>query len=189
MEAVLLIAARQHGAISVEQARRADLDARDRRCLVLAGRLVVVEPTVLVAPGSPDTWFRRLQVGLLALGDDAWVSHESAAALLGLDRSAPGALQFTTARESRRKPPAGCTVHTTTRRGAVDVITVGGFRCACDTSHNPRSRRRRSVAGTTRRRARQRDAAAPIRSARSDRATQRAFVAPDVTACVFSTSY
>jgi very-short-patch-repair endonuclease len=53
--------------------------------------------------------------------------------MLGLDRSAPGALEFTTARSSRRKPPAGCIVHTTTRIGAVDVLTVGGFRCASAT--------------------------------------------------------
>jgi hypothetical protein len=117
----------------VAQVRAAGLDARGQRCLVSTGWLAVVEPTVLVVAGSPDSWQRRLQVGLLALGDDAWVSHEAAAALLGLDRSVPGALQFTSARASRCKPPAGYIVHTTTRIGAVDVLTVGGVRCASAT--------------------------------------------------------
>ena len=40
-----------------------------------------------VVAGSPDTWHRRLQVGLLALGGRRWVSHEAAARLHGLDRS------------------------------------------------------------------------------------------------------
>jgi very-short-patch-repair endonuclease len=133
LKAVVELAGRQHGAVSVAQTRSAGLNARDQLCAVRAGRLVVVERTVLVVAGSPDTWNRRLQVGLLALGGDAWVSHEAAAALLGLDRSVPGALEFTTARARRCRPPAGCIVHTTTRIGAVDVLTVGGFRCASAT--------------------------------------------------------
>jgi very-short-patch-repair endonuclease len=133
LKAVLRIAGRQHGAVSVAQARAAGLDARGQRCLVHAGRLALVEPSVFVVAGSPDTWHRRLQVGLLALGDGAWVSHEAAAALLGLDRSVPSALQYTTTRASRCKPPAGCIVHTTTKIGAIDVITVGGVRCASAT--------------------------------------------------------
>jgi very-short-patch-repair endonuclease len=133
LKAVLHIAGRQHGAVSVPQARAAGLDARGQRCVVRAGQLAVVEPTVLVVPGSPDTWHRRLQIGLLALGDDAWVSHEAAAALLGLDRSSAAALHFTTTRASRCKPPTACIVHTTTFVGAVDVLMVGGFPCASAT--------------------------------------------------------
>jgi very-short-patch-repair endonuclease len=133
LKAVVEIAGRQHGAVSVAQARAAGLNARDQRCAVDAGRLALVEPTVFVVSGSPDTWNRQLQIGLLAFGAGAWVSHESAAFLLGLDRSAPGALEFTTTRANRRKPPAGCIVHTTTRIGAVDVLTVSGFRCSSAT--------------------------------------------------------
>ena len=133
LKAVVHIAGRQHGAVSVARARAAGFNARAQRCAVRADRLVLVQPTVLVVPGSPDTWHRQLQVGLLALGEDAWVSHEAAATILGLDRSAPGALQFTTTRASRCKPPAGCIVHTTKKIGAVDVLTVGGFRCASAT--------------------------------------------------------
>jgi len=50
---------------------------------------------VAVVVGSPDTWYRRLQVGLLALGPQAWVSHEAAAALLGLDKAMFEPIDFT----------------------------------------------------------------------------------------------
>lgn len=88
---------------------------------------------MVVVAGSADTWYRRLQVGLLALGDDAWVSHEAAAALHGLDRSPPDALEFTVPRSRRRRSPRGATVHTTTQIGPVDVLTIAGFRCASAT--------------------------------------------------------
>ena len=130
---VLHIAEQQHGVVSVFQLRACGLTARDQRFAVGSGRLAIAEPTVLVVPGSADTWHQRLQIGLLALGDGAWVSHEAAAALLGLDRSIPGALQYTVLRSRRRPSPAGCTVHTTTRIGPADVLTVCGFRCASAT--------------------------------------------------------
>ncbi len=133
MQAALEIARDQHGAIGVFQLRRSGMTARDQRALVAAGRLELVEPTVVVVPGSPDTWHRRLQVGLLALGDGAWVSHEAAAALLGLDGAIPGPLTFTVVRAKRRQAPKGCTVHTTTEVGPADVLSVAGFRCSSAT--------------------------------------------------------
>jgi very-short-patch-repair endonuclease len=132
-QAAIRLAGEQHGALSVRQLRECGLDARDVRALVASGHLDQVEPTVFVACGSPDTWFRRLQVGLLALGDDAWVSHEAAAALLGLDRSTEGAVEFTVRRQVRRRGVTGAAVHTTAHVGPVDVITVRGFRCTSAT--------------------------------------------------------
>jgi very-short-patch-repair endonuclease len=96
------------------------------------GQLRLVEPTVAVVFGSPDTWFRRLQVGLLALGPDAWVSHEAAATLLGLDRARHEPLHFTTLRARRTTLRHG-DVHTTKAVGGLDVTTVQGFRCASAT--------------------------------------------------------
>jgi very-short-patch-repair endonuclease len=127
------LAAEQHGAASLAQLRACGLTARDIRSHVRAGGLVLATPTVAAVCGSPDTWYRRLQVGLLALGDDAWVSHEAAAALHGLDRSQAAAVEFTTLRSVRRRGPVWATVHTTTTVGRVDVITVRGFRCASAT--------------------------------------------------------
>jgi very-short-patch-repair endonuclease len=86
----------------------------------------------VVVFGSPDTWFRRLQIGLLALGPDAWVSHESAATLLGLDRTQFDPLHFTTLRANRTTLRRG-QVHTTDVVGGLDVTTVHGFRCASAT--------------------------------------------------------
>jgi very-short-patch-repair endonuclease len=127
------VAGRQHGALAVTQLRACGLTARDQRALVGARRLEIVEPTVLVVPGSSDTWFRRLQIGLLALGDGAFVSHEAAAALHGLDGSEPGAMVFTVPRTRRRPAPNGTTVHTTTQIGSADVLLIGGFRCSSAT--------------------------------------------------------
>jgi very-short-patch-repair endonuclease len=132
-QAAVRLAGEQHGVLSVRQLRGCRLDARDVRALVASGHLDQVEPTVFVVCGSPDTWFRRLQVGLLALGDDAFVSHEAAAALLGLDRSTESAVEFTVRRGVRRRGVTGATVHTTAHVGPVDVITVHGFRCASAT--------------------------------------------------------
>ena len=133
LTAVLRLAERQHGAVGVAQARGSGLGARDQRALIASGKLRLTEPTVLVASGSPDTWFRRLQVGLLALGPGAFVSHEAAAVLLGLDRSQPGRVEFTVNRRSRRRALAGAALHTTRHVGAHDVITVHGFRCSSAT--------------------------------------------------------
>jgi very-short-patch-repair endonuclease len=100
---------------------------------VASGQLHPASPTVFVVCGSPQTWYRRLQIGLLALGESAWVSHEAAAALLGLDRSNEQAVEFTVPRGVRRRGVSGAIVHTTTHVGPIDVITVRGFRCASAT--------------------------------------------------------
>ena len=131
--AALRIAERQHGAVSVAQLKSCGVTARNIRTHVAAGRLVLVAPTVTVVCGTPETWYRRLQIGLLALGDDAWVSHEAAAALHGLDRSSQLVAEFTTLRGVRRRAPDWASVHTTTTVGPVDVITVCGFRCTSAT--------------------------------------------------------
>lgn len=100
--AALVTAAEQHGALSVGQLRARGLDASAQRTAVRSGQLSMIEPTVAVVGGSPDTWHRCLHVGLLALGPAAWVSHEAAAALHGLDRSPHEPLEFTVRRTRRR---------------------------------------------------------------------------------------
>jgi hypothetical protein len=87
----------------------------------------------VVVSGSPDTWHRRLQVALLVLGPGAFVSHEAAAALLGLDGSNAGAVVLTVPREHRRRRLTGVAVHTTDSVGPHDVLTIQGFPCASAT--------------------------------------------------------
>jgi hypothetical protein len=132
LRAALAIAAEQHGAISVRQLRACGLSARAQRTAVADGHLSKVEPTVLVVRGSPDTWFRRLQVGLLALGPGACVSHEAAARLLGLDGSDENVAEFTVLRTSHNRSLRRATVHTTRTIGRLDVIRVHGVGDADD---------------------------------------------------------
>jgi len=132
IELVMLQAAEQHGAVSVEQMRECGLSAKAQRSFVAKGQIKLVEPGVAVVVGSPDSWFRRLRIGLLALGPQAWVSHETAAALLELDKSLFEPVEFTVPRGVRRTTGIGC-VHTTACVGSLDVITVKGFRCSSAT--------------------------------------------------------
>jgi len=133
LTAALELASRQHGAIGAGQLRDIGVTAKVRRNAVAAGILAVAEATVFVVGGSADTWYRRLQVGLLALGSNAWVSHEAAAALHDLDRTPPEQVAFTVLR-GRRGARLRCgTVHTTNLRGPHDVVMVKGFRCSSAT--------------------------------------------------------
>ncbi len=129
--AVVDLAARQHGAVSVKQLRAIGVTARRQRAVLASGWLREDGHGVLVMGGAPDTWHQRLSVGLLALGDEAWVSHDAAAALHGLDRAVQ-AVEFTVPRHARRSsPPLG--THTTDVVGRLAVVEVAGFRCASAT--------------------------------------------------------
>jgi len=126
------LAAAQHGAVSVKQLRGAGLTARAQKTAVAAGWLLHVAPNVVVAAGSPDTWYRRLWSGLLALDGKGWVSHEAAAALHGLDRALTDAVEFTVRRGSR-KLTCSATVHTTKQLGPLDLVTINGLRSSSAT--------------------------------------------------------
>lgn len=132
IQLVMIRAAEQHGAVSEAEMRECGLTARAQRKAVADGQLLMVEACVAVVVGSPDTWHRRLQVGLLALGPEAWVSHEAAAALHGLDRTLFEPLHFTMPRSARRRLYTG-RVHTTDHVGPLDIVWVEGFRCSSAT--------------------------------------------------------
>ena len=76
---------------------------------------------------APDTWERRLMVGLLTLGPTARISHESAAQVHGLDRSLEGRVEFTVDRSHRNATAPGH-VHSTSRTRPLDVVTIHSFR-------------------------------------------------------------
>jgi very-short-patch-repair endonuclease len=135
VQALAAVADRQHGAISVEQLRRLGISEKAQRGAIRTGWLAVAGPRVLVVRASPDCWARQLRVGLLALGDEAWVSHEAAARLHGLDRSID-AVEFTLPRDGRRsarRERFPGRVHTTGAVGPLDVVTLDGFRCSSAT--------------------------------------------------------
>lgn len=133
LAAALLIAAEQHGAISTAQLRACGICARRQRSAIAHEHLSQVEPNVFVVRGSPDTWLRRLQVGLLALGPDACVSHEAAAQLHGLEGPNEDAVEFLMPRSGRSQSLKRAVVHTTRTIGRTDVIKVHGFRCTSAT--------------------------------------------------------
>jgi very-short-patch-repair endonuclease len=129
----LELASRQHGALADRQLRALGVSSRAQRRAVEQGVLIRVAPGAVVVGGSPDSWHRRLQVGLLVLGPGAFVSHEAAAALLGLDGTRAGAVVFTVPRQRRRHRLTGVDVHTTDSVGPHDVLTIQGFPCASAT--------------------------------------------------------
>lgn len=65
--AIAEIAGRQHGAVSVAQARAAGLTAKAQRTAIARGPLVHVHPNVIVVAGAPASWLQRLHAGTLAL--------------------------------------------------------------------------------------------------------------------------
>lgn len=132
VEAVNEFAARQHGAISAQQLERSGMSGKRRRGAVGTGWLHRVAHDVYVIAGAPPTWRQHLQIGLLELGDRAWISHEAAAALHGLDRCLPEPVEFCVPRERRGRTTLG-RVHTTTVVGRADVLRIDRMRCASAT--------------------------------------------------------
>jgi Transcriptional regulator, AbiEi antitoxin/Protein of unknown function (DUF559) len=119
--ALASIAERQHGAISRRQLIASGLSVRTIERRVEAGQLCLVHRGVY-AVGPCRLEQRGLwMAAVLACGEDALLSHRSAAALWGLMRYTGGSVEVTSAR-GRRRP--GITVH----EGAIhpeDHATVG----------------------------------------------------------------
>ncbi len=124
---VVELAARQEGLVSAEQIAAQSLTPWQQRRLVSSGWLRRVAPRVYAINGVPETHRYRLRLGLLSLGERSWVSYEAAAALHGLDRSIPQAVEFTVPR-SKRNIELPFDVHTTDMLKPIDFVTVDGFR-------------------------------------------------------------
>jgi len=124
---LVLVAAKQEGLLSTEQIASVDLTEWRRRQLVASGWIRPVAPRVYAIRGVPETRRYRLRLGLLSLGERSWVSYEAAAALHGLDRSRPDAVEFTIDR-NRRNYGLPFIVHSTTRLKSIDLVEVDRFR-------------------------------------------------------------
>jgi very-short-patch-repair endonuclease len=121
------LAADQEGLLTTDQLRSHGVTPWTQRQLVADGWMHRLAPRVYALRGSPDTHRQRLRCGLLCLGERSWVSFEAAAALHGLDRCRPHAVEFTIDR--RRRPVVlPFAVHTTTRLDPIDLVVVDGFR-------------------------------------------------------------
>ena len=121
------LAADQEGLLTSDQLRQHGVSSWTRRRWIAEGWIFRLAPRVYALRGSPDTHRRRLRCGLLCLGERSWVSFEAAAALHGLDRSRPHAVEFTIERP-RRPAVLPFAVHTTKRLDPIDHVIVDGFR-------------------------------------------------------------
>lgn len=125
------LAAEQAGVISLDQLRTLKYTDAQRRTMCRQGFLSTVAPRVYAVVGAPSTVRQRLFAGVLCLGQDAAVSHESAAHLHGLGGD-PTAAELTIVRTSRgRSVPFH--LHTTERWRPTDRVHVDGLRCTSAT--------------------------------------------------------
>ncbi len=128
---VVAAAETQFGVLSLDQLCDVDGEVRVTKAQVRRwvrdGRLVKAAPRVWRVGGAPATWHQRLCTGLLSLGSEACVSHESAAQLHGFDRTPPDRVEFTVARPQRQGRLEE-TLHTTKYWPRTDRTTIDGFR-------------------------------------------------------------
>lgn len=99
-----MVAAEQHGCISLAQARRCGLSADAVRRRVARRRWSRLLPEVYALAGSPATWEQRLSAALLWAGDDAALSGPSASALWGLPGFRPGPVEVAGCPGRRSRP-------------------------------------------------------------------------------------
>ena len=132
LSSVPALATSQHGVISLDQAHACGLSRGQLRSAVANGVLVAEAPRVYTVGGAPTTLSRRQMAGLLCLGPDAVLSHETAARLHGFDRCVTDVVELTVSR-GRRGVHTPFTVHTTKYLSLLDVVTVDGWRCTSAT--------------------------------------------------------
>jgi very-short-patch-repair endonuclease len=109
--AVVAIAGRQHGVVTTAQAEAAGVDRRALARRAARGWLVRCHQGVYrVAPLTAR--YGREMAAVLAIGEGAVLSHQSAAAIWGLMRAPNGDVHVSVARRGRRSRP-GIRVHQT----------------------------------------------------------------------------
>lgn len=98
---------------------------------VKSGKLRLLLPRVLALYGSAQTWEQQLMAAALWLGPDAAVSHGSAAALWRLPGFQPGAVELSTHRARKNRPPIvihgvkGSLATVVTKVGPIPVTNAG----------------------------------------------------------------
>jgi very-short-patch-repair endonuclease len=110
-EVLARIAARQHGVVGVAQLRAAGISkvAAPRR--VQAGRLHRLHRGVYAVGYSRLSFEGRCMAAVLALGDQAAVSHRSAAALWGMLPAHGGPIEITVPGDGGREKRKGLKIH------------------------------------------------------------------------------
>jgi very-short-patch-repair endonuclease len=120
------LAYRQGGVVGTEQLGRLGFSYDDIRGRVRRGELGRLHRGVFLV-GCPRPYGRgHLFAALLALGDDAFLSHRTAAAAHGLRPIAPSHLEVSVPRKAR--PRDGLIVHSATPPHPGEVLTRFGLR-------------------------------------------------------------
>jgi very-short-patch-repair endonuclease len=109
--AIVALAARQHGMVTTAQLLDAGVERRSIARRVAAGWLVSVHRGVYQV-GPVTARYGREMAAMLAIGDGAALSHQSAAVVWGFGRAYEGDVHVTVERRARRSRP-GIRVHQT----------------------------------------------------------------------------
>ena len=118
---ILAIAQRQYGLFTRAQALSVGVQRRIIDRQVASGRWEIVARGIYRICGSPRSWEQRALSLVLCAGDEAVVSHRSAAHLYGLDGfRRPGLIEITMPRHRRHKI-VGARIHET-----LDTHLLGG---------------------------------------------------------------
>src|SRR5215216_314721 len=126
--AILAIADRQHGVISLAQLLGLGLTERAVHARAAVGRLHRIHQGVY-AVGRPDVPIKgRWMAAVLACGDGSLLSHQSAATLHGLLKVRAGRIHVTISRSTCLSRP-GIRVHRSTCLVAEDGTEVDGIPC------------------------------------------------------------
>jgi hypothetical protein len=123
---VAALAARQHGAISVEQCEALCLTRGMRSRRVANGSLVTCGPGVLRVAGAPVTFETMVVAAVLSAGPGAAGSHRTAAALLRFDGFRPGVIEISVPRGRWYRPP-GIVVHQSSDLDRCSIRRVNGI--------------------------------------------------------------
>jgi predicted transcriptional regulator of viral defense system len=126
--AIVAIAAQQHGVISLAQLLALGLSERAVQARAAAGRLHRIHRGVY-AVGRPDVTIKgKWMAAVLACGDGAVLSHQSAATLHGLLNAKAGRVHVTVPRRTT-VARAGIRVHRSTCLAPEDRVEVDGIAC------------------------------------------------------------
>jgi hypothetical protein len=123
--AIMVLAQRQHGALSRQQALEAGLSPSAIARRLGTGEWVRLLRGAYRLAGSECTFEQRVMAGTLAGGDGAVASHRAAAALLGMP-GAPRWVEITVPRTSRVELE-GVIAHRTRLLGPEDVARLKGI--------------------------------------------------------------
>jgi hypothetical protein len=121
------VLASQHGLVTIDQLRDAEVSTAQRQRLVERRILRASRPRVYALVGAPETWERGLLALVLSV-DDAVASHASAARLWGFALRPEDRYEITMSRDRFARVEAA-RLHRSTRLDADEVTTRHGIRC------------------------------------------------------------